>query len=74
TRPAHYECAALPTELFQHRYEFMTTGTAQRIPHVLYHFIIPQILRLSRGFKKILRKIKKTIEIAGKMCYNDRVL
>lgn len=26
------------------------------------------------GFKKILRKIKKTIEIAGKMCYNDRVL
>jgi hypothetical protein len=39
-----------------------------------YLFIIPQILDLSRGFKKILWKIKKTIEIAEKMCYNNEVL
>lgn len=62
------------TNALLYQLSYSSTGYTVRSLTQDYLFIIPQILDLSRGFKKILWKIKKTIEIAEKMCYNNEVL
>ena len=66
TRPAHYECAALPTELFQHQSTCHAAGKR-------YYYIIAYFCSLSSTFKKIIENLKNRIEIKKQVWYNKSV-
>lgn len=65
TRPAHYECAALPTELFQHR--ILLCGI-RHSTYILYHkFLLCQEVskKFSEKSKKRLKSKKRCVIMIG---------